>query len=310
MTTNPTVPDAIRATGLSRTYGRGRRAKNALADCSFRIPQGAVCALVGPNGSGKSTLLTTAAGLVRPTSGTLAVLGAEAGVHRDRVGYLDQRKPLYDHLTVAETLALGADLNPGRWDAGYAAGVVEQGGLDPAARVRSLSGGQHTRVALALVLGKRPDLLLLDEPMADLDPLARHELLGTLLADAAERGTTILLSSHIVAELVDSCDYLVLLGEGVVRLAGPIDDLLEAHAVVTAREPDLSPHTVVESRPMGHGVRALVRPAGPLPDDWHHDRPTLEELVLAHLRAPSVPPLPTAVGTADRDCAEPLKESR
>jgi ABC-2 type transport system ATP-binding protein len=203
-----------------------------------------------------------AAGLLRPTSGTLTVLGGAPGATRDRIAYLAQTKPIYPQLTIAETLRMGAELNPARWDAARAARVVEQGGLDPKARIRGLSGGR-TRVALAL--GKRPDLMLLDEPMADLDPPqcfkglgappARHELMGTLMADAAEHGTTVLMSSHIVAEHADACDHLLLLGGGRVRLGGGIDDLLAAHALVTGRgtPADLAPHTVIESRTAGRG---------------------------------------------------------
>ncbi|WP_405778660.1 ABC transporter ATP-binding protein [Streptomyces sp. NBC_00859] len=298
MSTTSSAPAAIEASGLSLRYGRGRRAALALQDCSFRVPAGSVCALVGPNGAGKSTLLRIIAGLIRPDSGagtgggtgtTVDVLGAAPGTHRDRVGYLDQDQPLYGHLSIADTLALGARLNAGHWDAACAARIVEQGSLDPKSKIRRLSGGQRTRVALALTLGKRPELLLLDEPMAELDPLARQQLMGLLLADAAENGTTVLLSSHIVAELAYSCDHLLLLGDGRVRLGGSVEELLAAHTVVTGRGSDLSPHTVIESRPTGRGRTALIRPRGPLADGWQTQEPTLEELLLAHLRAPSSP---------------------
>ncbi|MER5473303.1 ABC transporter ATP-binding protein [Streptomyces sp. NPDC002685] len=295
-TTRPTV--AIEAHGLTVRYGR--RSAAALDDCSFRLPAGRVSALVGPNGAGKSTLLATAAGLLRPTAGTITVLGTSPAEARERIGYLSQDKPLHPQLTIAETLRLGAELNPARWDASYAAAIVEQGSLDPRSRVRGLSGGQRTRVALALALGKRPDLMLLDEPMADLDPLARHELLGTLMADAAERGTTVLISSHIVAELSDACDHLLLLGAGRIRLGGGLDDLLIAHTLVTGRgtPADLAPHLVVESRAAGRGLTALIRNDGPVDDHWQAERPSLEELVLAHLRSPSAPALLTPGTTA------------
>lgn len=289
MSTTNSAPAVIEASGLTQRYGRGRRAALALEDCSFRIPAGSVCALVGPNGAGKSTFLRIAAGLLRPDSGTVSVLGAATGTHRDRVGYLDQNQPLYGHLSVADTLDLGARLNAGHWDAGYAARIVEQGDLDPGRRIRGLSGGQRTRVALALTLGKRPDLLLLDEPMAELDPLARQQLMGLLLADAAENGTSIVLSSHIVSELSYSCDHLLLIDDGRVRLAGSVDELIAAHTVVTGRGTDLAPHTVVESHPTGRGLTALIRPRGPLADSWQTQAPTLEELLLAHLRTPSSP---------------------
>jgi ABC-2 type transport system ATP-binding protein len=281
---------AIEATGVVKRYGR--RTTAALEHCSFRLPEGRVSALVGPNGAGKSTLLGIAAGLLRPSSGTMRVLGGAPGEHRARVSYLSQDKPLYPQLTVADTLRMGAELNPGRWDAAYAEGIVAQGELDPKARVRTLSGGQRTRVALALALGKRPELMLLDEPMADLDPLARHELMGTLMADAAEHGTTVLMSSHIVAELADACDHLLLLGGGRIRLGGGIDDLIGAHSLVTGRG-DLSRHTVVEQRASGRGITALIRRDGPPGDGWAVTEPSLEELLLAHLRSPDAPPLLT-----------------
>ncbi len=289
---------ALEAAGLGKRYGR--RGAAALDGCSFRLPAGRISALVGPNGAGKSTLLALAAGLLRPTAGTLTVLGGAPGESRDRVGYLAQGKPLHPQLTIAETLRMGAELNPGRWDAAYAAGIVEQGSLDPGTRIRKLSGGQRTRVALALALGKRPELMLLDEPLADLDPLARHELMGTLMADAAEHGTTVLMSSHIVTELADACDHLLLLGDGRIRLGGGIDDLLAAHSLVTGRgtPADLAPHTVIESRTAGRGLTALIRREGPVAEGWATEQPSLEELLLAHLRSPDAPALITPATTA------------
>ncbi|MFF9089992.1 ABC transporter ATP-binding protein [Streptomyces sp. NPDC014991] len=282
---------ALRAEALGKRFGR--RGAWALRDCSFRLPTGRVCAVVGPNGAGKSTLLALAAGLTVPTEGTVSVLGTTPATARPQVGFVAQDKPLYPQLTIAETLRMGADLNPGHWDATVAEHVVAGGDLDPKARVRTLSGGQRTRVALALALGKRPRLLLLDEPMADLDPLARHELMGTLMAEAAQYGTTIVMSSHVVAELEDSCDHLLLVGGGRIRLAGEIDDLLAAHLRVTgaADATALDGHTVVESRVTGRQLTALIRPAAPLSGDWRTSAPSLEDLVLAHLRNPAAPVL-------------------
>ncbi|WP_435271227.1 ABC transporter ATP-binding protein [Streptomyces sp. 1222.5] len=294
---------AIEAIGLGRRFGR--RGGWALRDCAFRLPAGRVCAVVGPNGAGKSTLLALAAGLLPPTAGRVRVLGTGPAEARPRVGFIAQDKPLYPQLTVAETLRMGADLNPVRWDAALAEQVVAGGDLDPRSRVRALSGGQRTRVALALALGKRPELLLLDEPMADLDPLARHELMGTLMAEAARHGTTIVMSSHVVAELEDSCDHLLLVGGGRIRLAGEIDDLLAAHVRVSgaADSAGLDAHTVVESRVTGRQLTALVRPAGPLPADWRRSTPSLEELVLAHLRNPQAPALTAATAPAEESAA-------
>ncbi|WP_336320667.1 ABC transporter ATP-binding protein [Streptomyces lavendofoliae] len=294
------MTSALEAHGLTKRYGR--RGDPALADCTLRVPAGRVCALVGPNGAGKSTLLALAAGLTRPTAGTVRVLGTDPVTARDRVAYVAQDRPLYPQLTVAETLRMGAELNPGRWDAEAADRVV--GTLDRAARVRALSGGQRTRVALALALGKRPELLLLDEPMADLDPLARHQLMGTLMADAAERGTGIVMSSHILSELEGVCDHLFLVTGGRVRLGGGIDDLLTAHTLLTGPVRDLAPHTVVEARVTGRQLTALVRPDGPVDTTtWHTTEPTLEDLLLAHLRSPDAPPLLTPSVAADADGA-------
>ncbi|MFE9626500.1 ABC transporter ATP-binding protein [Streptomyces sp. NPDC006527] len=294
---------AMAATALGKRFGRrwgfprasraGTGGGWALHDCTFRLPAGRVCAVVGPNGAGKSTLLALTAGVLAPSEGTVTVLGTDPASARARVGYVAQDKPLYPQLTVAETLLVGADLNPGRWDAETAERIVSAGALDPKARIRALSGGQRTRVALALALGKRPELLLMDEPMADLDPLARHELMGTLMAQAAQHGTTIVMSSHVVAELEDSCDHLLLVGGGRIRLAGEIDELLAAHARVSApsESADLTPHTVVESRVTGRQTSALLRPSGRLPDAWRPMPPSLEELVLAYLRNPQAAPL-------------------
>ncbi|MEU9284235.1 ABC transporter ATP-binding protein [Streptomyces sp. NPDC048275] len=282
---------AIEAAGLGKRFGR--RGSWALRECSFRLPAGRVCAVFGPNGAGKSTLLSHAAGVLAPTEGSLTVLGTHPEAARERIAYVAQNKPLYPQLTVAQTLRVGHDLNTARWDASVVDQIVyDAGGLDPKARIRTLSGGQRTRVALALALGKRPELLLLDEPMADLDPLARHELMGTLMSEAAQYGTTVVMSSHVVAELEGSCDYVLLVSGGQVRLAGDLEDVLAAHTLTTGPVRDLAPHTVVESRTTGRQLTALIRPQGPLgAEAGHATAPSLEELVLAHLRHPEAPAL-------------------
>ncbi|MFG2588146.1 ABC transporter ATP-binding protein [Streptomyces sp. NPDC048438] len=281
---------AIEANGLGMTYGRKRGW--ALRDCSFRLPAGRVCALVGPNGAGKSTLLALTAGLLRPTEGSVRVLGTGPGEARPRIAYVSQDKPLYPQLTVADTLWAGQELNPATWDRAAADRVA--GPLPQDAKVRALSGGQRTRLALALALGKRPELMLLDEPMADLDPLARHQLMGILMAEAADNATTIVMSSHILTELEGSCDYLLFVDGGRVRLGGESEDIVAAHALVTGQARDLTPHTVVESRTTGRQLTALVRKEGPVdPAAWDVTQPSLEELLLAHLRSPEAPPLLT-----------------
>lgn len=289
----------IEADGLGMKY-RGRAGGWALRDCSFRLPAGRVCALVGPNGAGKSTLLGIAAGFLRPAEGTVRVLGSAPGDVRERVAFVAQDKPLYPHLTVTETLWAGAELNPATWDRATAERITEP--LPGDAKVRTLSGGQRTRLALALALGKRPELLLLDEPMADLDPLARHQLMGALMVEAAEHGTTILMSSHILTELESACDYLLLVDGGRVRLGGETDDLIAAHTLLTGPVRDLAPHTVVESRTTGRQLTALVRREGPVDTSagWETAEPSLEELLLAHLRAPDAPPLLTPSASSTR----------
>ncbi|MGW2087865.1 ABC transporter ATP-binding protein [Streptomyces sp. NPDC001880] len=287
---------AIEATGLGMKY-RSRNGGWALRDCSFRLPAGRVCALVGPNGAGKSTLLALAAGLLRPSEGTVRVLGAAPGEARARVAFVAQDKPLYPQLTVAATLWAGAELNPASWDQDTAERIA--GDLPRDAGVRDLSGGRRTRLALALALGKRPELLLLDEPMADLDPLARHQLMGALMAEAAEHSTTIVMSSHLLTELEGTCDYLLLVDGGRVRLGGETEDLLAAHTLLTGPVRDTGPHTVVESRTAGRLQTALVRRQGPVDTDvWEATEPSLEELLLAHLRSPKAPALLTPSAAA------------
>ncbi|MFD9737902.1 ABC transporter ATP-binding protein [Umezawaea sp. NPDC059074] len=210
------------AEGLGKKYRRGW----ALRDTSLVVPRNRIVALVGPNGAGKSTLMGLVTGLLRPTTGEIAVFGdrpAGKGLH-PAVSYLAQQKPLYQQLTVAETMLLGARSNP-TWDDGYARRLVEQAAVPPTAKVGTLSGGQRTRVALALALGKRPRLLLLDEPLADLDPLARETVLSSLVAETRAQGITVVLSSHVLAELEGVCDHLVLLHKGRVLLAGDVDRL-------------------------------------------------------------------------------------
>lgn len=261
-----------------------------------------MCALVGPNGAGKSTLLALAAGFLRPVEGTVRILDAAPAEARSRMAFVAQDKPLYPQLTVAETLWAGAELNPATWDQATAERVI--GDLPKDARVRTLSGGQRTRLALALALGKRPELLLLDEPMADLDPLARHQLMGVLMAEAAEHATTIVMSSHILTELEGACDYLLLVDGGRVRLGGETEDILAAHALLTGPVRDLAPHTVVESRTTGRRLTALVRREGPVDDSaWEIAEPSLEELLLAHLRSPEAPELLMPSAEARREVA-------
>ncbi|MFI9363267.1 ABC transporter ATP-binding protein [Kitasatospora sp. NPDC053057] len=283
-----TAAPALEAVGLGRQYRGGW----ALHGCDFTVPAGRICGVVGPNGAGKSTLLSLAARQLQPTEGELMVFGEPAATpeQRARVAYVAQDKPLYPGLTVAETLRMGRELNP-TWDQQTAQQIVDQGELRPKARIGSLSGGQRTRVSLALALGKLPDLLLLDEPMADLDPLARHQLMGTLMSAAAERGTSIVVSSHILPELDGVIDHLLLVQGGRIRLAGDLDDILDGHQLLTgpAEGAALPADLVVEQRVGGRRATALVRTGEPLDGPWESERPSLDELLLGYLRAPADP---------------------
>ncbi|MEU9675065.1 ABC transporter ATP-binding protein [Streptomyces sp. 35M1] len=295
---------ALEARGLGKRYRRGW----ALRDCSFRIPAGRICGLVGPNGAGKSTLLGLATRQVQPTTGDLRVFGVPVDdpAVLPQVAFLGQDKPLFKRFTVAETLRMGAELNPG-WDAAAAERIVRAGNVPADARIGTLSGGQRTRVAFALAFGKRPDLLLLDEPMSDLDPLARDEMSTLLMAEAVERGTTVVMSSHMLTELEDMCDYLLVVSEGRIRMAGDADALVPAHTLVTgvsrdgSLPPELAGHVVVESRVQGRQFQAMIRSGGPLPADWERAEPSLEEVLLAHLRSPDAPPLYTQGARVDAE---------
>ncbi|WP_436739649.1 ABC transporter ATP-binding protein [Streptomyces sp. BBFR102] len=285
---------AVQAEGVGKRYRRGW----ALQDCTFRLPAGRICGLVGPNGAGKSTLLRLMTRQVRPTEGELRLFGTPVDdpAVMPRFAFLGQDKPLFKRFTVAETLRMGGELNPG-WDMAAAERIVRSGGVPLHARVGALSGGQRTRVGFALAFGKRPDLLLLDEPMADLDPLARNEMGALLMAEAVERGTTVVMSSHVLTELEDMCDFLLVLAGGRVRLTGGTDALVPAHTLVTGLAPEGTPppelaaHTVVDVRTQGRQFQALIRASGPLPDSWSVMRPSLEEVLLAHLRSPDAPAL-------------------
>ena len=288
---------ALEAVGLGRRYRRGW----ALRDCSFRLPAGRICALVGPNGAGKTTLLSLAAGLLEPSTGTIRLGGhaARSAEARQHTAFLSQEKALYPRFRVSDTLRIGRELNP-TWHQETAERIVAAGDIPMDARVGTLSGGQRTRVAFALALGKRPRLLLLDEPMADLDPLVRRRMTDLLMSEAAQHGSTVVMSSHLVSELEGACDFLVLIDNGTVRLAGDVAELIGAHRTVSApdehaaRLARLPGQVTVETRSAGGRTTALIRPRGPLPADNAPALPSLEELLLAHLRTADAPPLITA----------------
>jgi ABC-2 type transport system ATP-binding protein len=285
----------IEAAGLGKRYG----SRWALRDCNLRIPRGRIVALVGSNGSGKTTLLHLAAGLIRPTEGAISIDGATPGHDPGlvgKVGLVAQDVPLYRGFTVKETLELGRRLNR-RWDDSVARTRLGQLGIPGGQRIGELSGGQRAQVALALALGKRPEVLLLDEPLANLDPLARRSFMQTLLDSATDTGLTVVLSSHLVADLERTCDYLILLAASRIQVAGDIDHLLGTHRVLTGPRADLKNidgvAAVVEEEHTDRQTTLLVRTDGPILDPWWSSKTlSLEELVLAYLGHPTATALP------------------
>ena len=276
-----------------QTQGLGKRYRRlwALADCTLSIPGGHVVGLVGPNGAGKSTLLNLAVGLLAPTAGTIEVLGsppAASPAELARVGYLAQDAPVYAGLSVADHLRFGARLNPG-WDAELARGRVKRLDLDPHQRAGTLSGGQRAQLALTLAIAKRPELLILDEPVASLDPLARREFLADLMEATAEQELSVVLSSHLVADLERVCDYLIVLVGSRVRVAGPVDELLATHHLLTGprRDPATLPagQQVISASHTDRQTTLLIRTSEPVLDPaWTVSAVALEDLVLAYMR--------------------------
>jgi ABC-2 type transport system ATP-binding protein len=276
----------IETDGLGKRYGRNW----ALSDCTLEVPAGRVVGLVGPNGAGKTTLLHLVVGLLRPTSGTLRVLGdrpAAGPAQLARVGFVAQDTPTYSGMSVADHLRLGARLNPG-WDARLAADRIGRLGLDPRRRAGRLSGGQRAQLALTLAVAKRPDLLILDEPLASLDPLARREFLQGLMEFVAEQATSVVLSSHLVADLERVCDHLIVLTDSRVQLAGDVEDLLSTHYRVTGprRDPATLPpgQQVVQANHTDRQSTLIVRSNTPVDDpQWTAEQLGLEDLVLAYM---------------------------
>jgi len=278
---------ALEASGLGKRYG----SRWALRDCELAIPAGSVTALVGPNGAGKTTLLQLAVGLSRPSAGSVRVFGRsprdDAATVMPRLGFVAQEHPLYRALTIADTLKLGRKLNPG-WDDDLALDRIERLGLPLRHKVAKLSGGQQAQVALTLALAKRPELLLLDEPVASLDPLARREFLQSVMEVVADTGMTVLLSSHIVADLERVCDHLVILSQGRTQLVGPIDEILAGHRLLTGPRSDAASvarlHEVIRESHTERQTTLLVRANGHVYDaGWELHELDLEEVVLAYL---------------------------
>ncbi|WP_327734976.1 ABC transporter ATP-binding protein [Streptomyces nojiriensis] len=285
----------LEARALGKRYGR----KEALSDCTLSVPSGRVVGLVGPNGAGKSTLLQLACGLIGPTSGSIAVLGgrpASGPEQLAKVGFVAQDTPTYAGLSIADHLKLGARLNPG-WDAQLAGDRIRQLGLDPAQKAGRLSGGQRAQVALTLAVAKRPELLILDEPVAALDPLARREFLQSLMEVVAEHGTTVVLSSHLVSDLERVCDHLISLVASRVQVAGDVDDLLATHFRLTTarREAATLPQgmQVIQETHTERQSTFIVRSDKPVQDpSWVLEPLNLEDLVLTYMSQATAGPGP------------------
>jgi ABC-2 type transport system ATP-binding protein len=280
------VSTVLEAEDLTKRYRR----QSALSECTLKIPEGHVVGLVGPNGSGKTTLLNLAAGLLTPSSGSIEVFGqrpASDPTQLERVGFVAQDTPTYSGLSVRDHLRLGAHTNP-RWDSELAARRVHQLGLELSKRAGRLSGGQRAQLALTLAIAKRPEMLLLDEPVASLDPLARREFLQILMETVAEHHVSVVLSSHLVADVERVCDYLVILVSSRVQLAGDVEELLASHHRLIgprrARDAALENQVIIEAH---HGERQstlLVRSDGPILDPaWTVEAVSLEDLVLAYM---------------------------
>jgi ABC-2 type transport system ATP-binding protein len=276
----------LQAQGLGKRYGR----RWALTDCTLEIPPGHVVGLVGPNGAGKTTLLSLASGQIAPTTGSIRVLGGRPGAspaQLAKVGFVAQGTPTYAGLSVEDHLRLGARLNPG-WDDTLARGRIRRLGLDFSHRAGELSGGERAQLALTVGVAKRPELLILDEPVASLDPLARREFLQDLMEAVAEQELSVVLSSHLVSDLERVCDYLIVLVASRVQLAGDIDTLLATHHRLTGprRDPARLPtdQHVISASHTDRQSTLLVRTDAPIHDPaWTVGQLSLEDLVLAYM---------------------------
>jgi ABC-2 type transport system ATP-binding protein len=298
---------------IVQTNGLGKRFGGtwALRDCSLAIPAGHVAALVGPNGAGKSTLLNLTVGLMTPSAGTVTVLGGEpAGspAALDGIGFVAQDTPLYKTLSAKDMLHLTRNLNH-RFDQSAAEHRLVELGIPLTRKAGKLSGGQQAQLGLALALARRPRLLVLDEPVAMLDPVARHDFMAIVLTAAAEDGVSVLLSSHVLVELERVADYLILLSRGRVQVAGAVDDLLASHRVLTGPTAEADRYAecpVVHVRRGQAQAHLLVRAtaADPVPAGWEGHPVGLEELALAYLREPGAAALPGPARRRDPERSE------
>jgi ABC-2 type transport system ATP-binding protein len=288
---------ALETKNLGKRYGRREGSSWALQGCTLALPVGRVAALVGPNGAGKTTLLHLAVGLLKPSDGDVRVFGNspqhEPHLVLPSVGFIAQDHPLYWGFSSREMLTMGRKLNP-RWDQQGAISRLQRLHIPLDRPISKLSGGQQSQVALALTLGKRADLILLDEPVASLDPLARRDFLRTLTEAVEEQHLTVLLSSHIIADLEQSCDYLIILCSGRVQLAGDITAIRRSHVFLTGplaeSEAVIRAHTILAQDYRGDETSLLIRTNGtelhPGPA-WQQRNATMEDIVLAYLEQPA-----------------------
>jgi len=284
---------ALQADRLGRRYGHVW----ALRDCTLEVPAGAIAGLVGPNGAGKTTLLEMIIGLLEPTEGQVSVFGvtsrAEVTARLARVSYVAQDHPLYRDFSVADMFRLGRAMNPS-WEQGLAQARMDALGIPLRRKVKTLSGGQRAQVSLTMALAKRAPLLVLDEPVSSLDPVARLEFMQEVMASAADTGLTVIIASHVVSELERLCDWLIVLTGGRVQVAGPADDLIAAHRLLTvpratpdAELPGLRIHRTDSDRHSTVVVRAdQAKLAAHQRLGWHADPVGFEQLVMAYLQRP------------------------
>jgi ABC-2 type transport system ATP-binding protein len=282
----------IRTRGLVKQFGR----VTALSDCDVAVPEGRICALIGPNGAGKTTLLRLLSGLARPTAGEMSVLGStprQDPAFLAGVGFLAQEIPLYRRFTAEEHISIGAHLNR-RWDAALVRDRLTSLKIPLDRAAGSLSGGQRAQLALTLTLAKKPRLLLLDEPVAALDPLARRHFLATMADAVADDGLTVVLSSHLVADMERVVDHIILLSASQVQLCGDIDALLAEHRVLVGPRKDTAAiartHTIVQAVHTARQTTLLVRGNAPVIDPaWETSEVGLEEMVLAYMGQDTAP---------------------
>jgi ABC-2 type transport system ATP-binding protein len=301
--------NVIEAHGLGKRY----RAAWALRECTLALPEGHLVALVGPNGAGKTTLLNLVVGLTDPSSGTVSVLGGRRPgslAALDGIAFVAQDAPLYKNLSAADLLHETRNLNR-RFDLSYAEHRLGELGIPLQRKAGQMSGGQQAQLALTLALARRPQLLVLDEPMAMLDPIARHDFMATVMTAVAEDGVSVVLSSHVLAELERVADYLVLVSHGNIQVAGDVENLLAAHRVLIGPASESERYArqwnVVHASIAASQARLLIRhdgTANPAPPGWEARPVTLEELTLAYLREPGAAALSGPARGWDTDSPE------